>query len=139
MRLLTLAAMLALASSGAALAQEDAPANCDSPQTTQETNYCVAEDLDKADAKLNAAYKKAMANQVQRDKDLAESNTALVGAAKALKAAQRAWIGFRDTNCISMSYDFAGGTGQTAAEMTCEIEMTTARTKELQTLAGEGN
>lgn len=138
MRLLTIASVLALTFSGIAFAQEDVPANCDSPQSTQEINYCVVKDLEKADAKLTAAYKKAMASRVRLEKDLVENNPGVVGAAKALKAAQRAWIGFRTTNCISLSYAFAGGTGQGAAQVTCEIEMTIARTKELQTLADEG-
>lgn len=139
MKLSIFVTVLTLASSGAALAQENVPANCDSPQSTQEINYCVSETFDTADAELNAIYKKAMASQVQLDKDLGEGSSALVGAADALKAAQRAWIAFRDTNCVSRTYINAGGTIRVAAEIGCETEMTKARTKELQELISGEN
>lgn len=136
---LVFAASLALASPGIAFAQDDPPVNCDSPQSTQEINSCVAEELDKADAELNAVYSKAMASQEQLDRDLAEGGTALVGAAKALKEAQRAWITFRDANCVSKTYIYAGGTIQVAEETSCQKEMTAARAKELKTLIDGDN
>ncbi len=138
MRHAALAALLVLSGLASAHAQEVA-ANCADPQTTLEVNECVSRDLDKADAELNTVYKRAMASQVDVDKNLAETNSALVGAAKALRAAQRAWIDFRDANCESKTYADADGTIRTAEEISCRTEMTTNRTKELKELTGEDN
>lgn len=61
-----------------------------------EFNQCVAAELKRADANLNASYKKLMARfEVQQKRDL-EQGKAFMAIAR---ESQRAWIKLRDTTC----------------------------------------
>ncbi len=94
-------------------------ANCKDPMTQTEMNQCAAIDLAKADAQLNAAYKKLMPQ-------LDASQKAEV------KAIQLAWIKFKDLNCKFESSSAEGGSMQPLLRDTCLTQLTEARTKVLQ-------
>lgn len=139
----TLAVLLALTAGGVppALAQEENPQiDCANAMAQVELNYCADQEFQKADKELNLIYKKALAAQQQVDKEAAEMNPAYVGAVKALKKAQRAWIDYRDGHCLGVGYEAVGGSMQPMLISGCMASLTLVRTKELNDLVkGAGN
>ncbi|MBA4612856.1 DUF1311 domain-containing protein [Stappia taiwanensis] len=102
-----------------------------------EMTYCAELDWQAADKKLNAAYATAMAAMRQTDSYLDGS---MKGAADALKAAQRAWIPFRDKACASYGFLARGGTMEPMLIYQCRADLTRERTADLKELAtGLGN
>ncbi len=79
---------------------------------------CITAENAKQDAKLNAAYAKAMADLTPAQK-------------LKLKAAQRAWIAFRDADCASYQDDDWGTLSRINANM-CVLHRTVERTIELE-------
>lgn len=86
------------------------------PATTQ---ACLSKELTTADAALNAAYQGVL-------KDLA-GNTARLDM---LKAAQRAWVDFRDKDCQWSASQFGGVTAGMAV-VSCKVSKTLCRKYEL--------
>lgn len=135
-RMISLTGGMLLLTAGAALAQ-DAQPNCKDPQTQADMTQCAGLAAEKADKALNAQYKKTRASQVAFD---ADSSDDMKGAEKALIAAQRAWIAFRDSQCISEGFQAHGGTMEPMLIAACTERMTIARTEELKALEkGLGN
>ena len=89
-------------------------------QTQAEMNRMAYRDEAKADAAMNAAYKKLMAKLDAPDK------------AK-LKKAQRAWLAFRDADAASLASQETGGSMYPMVYSSYVQEITEARTKELKT------
>jgi uncharacterized protein YecT (DUF1311 family) len=132
MRLVT-AALLLLASAGIAHATD-----CKNPQSNYDMKVCAAEDLKKADADLNVAYTKALA---EARKWYQSTKTIPVYAnmpdnEAVLRDAQRAWVTFRDANCKYQYQIYYGGSHAPLAHTLCMADMTKARTKELRQLPG---
>lgn len=122
------------------LAQDKPDVNCQDPQTQMEFTYCAEQDWNAADAELNKAYKAAMAQMKSYDESLAEYAKELVGAANALKEAQRAWIPYRDKACEAYGFQARGGSMEPQLIYDCYAKMTRIRTDELKELAeGLGN
>lgn len=136
-----IAAVLLLGGMGIAHAQQDdEQVDCSNAQTQADMNYCASKDFEKADKQLNAVYKQALKSQADLDKESAGINPDYVGAVKALKKAQRAWIDYRDGQCEGVGYEAVGGTMQPMLEASCEADLTNKRIKELQELIkGMGN
>jgi len=137
-----IAALLLLGGVGFASAQQDDNRNidCKNAETQADMNYCSAMDFQKADDQLNAVYKQAVKSQQDLDKQSAEINPDYVGALKALKKAQRAWIDYRDGECEGEGYQAVGGTMQPMLIDGCKTDLTNKRIKELQELIkGIGN
>lgn len=88
---------------------------------TVEMLNCIGDEHTKQDAKLNQAYKK-LTSQLAADRK------------KALLAAQRLWIEYRDANCTFYA-DPDGGTIATLNAASCALEITAQRAKELENLA----
>ena len=80
---------------------------------------CNSAELSKQDARLNQAYKAAMAVRTEAQK-------------ASLRDAQRAWIKLRDTRCRE---DVGGGTMDVLIEGGCHLEMTFERANELAAMA----
>ena len=132
---LTLALAILLAASGAALAQDDPPLDCANAMSQADMNQCAYLDFEKADKELNAVYRDALKVQAEADTQAAEMNPAYVGAVKALKKAQRAWIDYRDGHCEGVGYEAVGGSMQPMLIDGCKARLTETRTKELRELA----
>ncbi len=93
--------------------------DCENAYTTRDMVVCADQDLKSADKLLNAAYKK-------RRNDLDAEGQ------KLLKTAQRAWIEFRDAECLAARDEGRGGTIAPLLEISCLESMTLARTAALQ-------
>ena len=107
----------ALAGSGQEQTKQDP---CADAQTTVEMRDCAGREYKKADEGLNKVYRQLI------------SSLADEGYKGALKAAQLAWIKYRDANCDFESYLNRGGTIEPVVRLGCLTAMTTTRTKELQ-------
>ena len=99
------------------LAQATAP-QCDG--TTLEIQTCMGEKLDAANARL-AKY--LAAAQTRIDKDF--------GAKPDLKAAQAAWVHYRELECGDVFQLWEQGTYRTVASIECMVRLTQQRTHEV--------
>ncbi len=92
-------------------------------------------ELRTADAQLNAQYRATMAKMAARDADNAPDARTGPSYRQALTSAQRAWINFRDANCLTFGYEYRGGSAERLSTGLCLVKMTKARTAELKQLA----
>jgi uncharacterized protein YecT (DUF1311 family) len=118
--LAALLAPLALAMPGVAAPADDSQdtINCANPTVQMEMNICADKDYRRADDALNRAYKKAMANEDDKGRNL-------------LRTAERAWIKFRDAHCEYATSGSAGGSIHPMDYANCITQLTTLRTKQL--------
>ena len=102
-------------------------------QTQTEMNAQVGNRLRAADTALNAQWKRTYAFMKRRD----AQNTSRGGGfgyAAALLESQRAWLKFRDTECVIEGGEFAGGSLQPMVRGQCLTRLTRDRTRQLETL-----
>ena len=95
----------------------DETIGCKNAVTQFDMNQCADKGYQAADQALNDVYRKVV--------------TAQEGDAAKLKAAQRAWIAFRDSECAFETADSEGGSIQPMEFSMCLTKLTAARTKEL--------
>lgn len=128
MRSPILAVALALLVAGPAMAAEKI--DCSAPQATHDQLFCGEKDLEIADAALNKAYKQALA-RIAASVDQEKPYDAKSWEA-ALRTAQRAWVAFREADCKGdLPFLWTGGTATGPAVLSCLIDMTKARTRDL--------
>ena len=94
--------------------------DCAKAVTQMDMDFCAGKDYEAADKKLNAVYQKVMA--ALGDKGYQEK----------LKAAEKAWIAYRDGECTFEVAENEGGTIYPMVYSECATQKTIARTKELQ-------
>jgi uncharacterized protein YecT (DUF1311 family) len=109
--------------------------DCNNAMAQQDMNFCAEQDFGAADSELNAVWMEA--RQVAKELD-AELSEELKGADKALLAAQRAWIGYRDGQCELAGFEARGGSMEPMLVAGCKATLTRARTKELKGFIGGG-
>lgn len=107
-----------LAFSAAAQAADD----CADAQTQADINACTGSAYKASDKRLNDLY-----GQYRQRLD--------AGQKKALTAAQKAWLNYRDLSCQFETSSVGGGSGYSMAYSNCLKAMTDNRIKELQTLS----
>ena len=114
--------------SGGQVFADDTP-DCIDPQSQMEMTYCAAVDYEKADADLNAIWPEIVAAARASDEYVAEqvAGTDVPTTLEALRAAQRAWIKFRDAQCEYEAYEMFGGTGQPMLGSLCLARLTRER------------
>ena len=111
----------------AATAQErEVKVSCEDPQTQAEINICARRAFEAADAELNRAYGQ-LASQLEG------------GQRAKLKAAETAWLKYRDANCEYEAGAYEGGSMQPAVISSCLERMTKARAAELREQLNELN
>ncbi|MBD9502694.1 DUF1311 domain-containing protein [Pseudomonas sp. PDM23] len=107
-----------LAFAAAAQAADD----CADAQTQAEINACTGAAYKASDKRLNDLY-----GQYRQRLD--------AGQRKALTAAQKAWLNYRDLSCQFETAGAKGGSGYPMAYSNCLKAMTDNRIKELQALS----
>jgi len=115
----------------------DAPASgeepdCENAMTQMDMTYCAVQDYAKADEALNAQYK--ITRDAMRARD-ADGIGETAGAEAALVKAQRAWMAYRDAQCVSYGFQARGGSMEPMLVANCEAELTRSRTDALKELA----
>ncbi len=114
----------------------DPKVDCENAMSTVEMNFCGEKELEKADAALNAAYKKALASipELAGEKPYDAKSWE-----EALRASQRAWVAFRDAECKDhVPMFWTGGTATTGEVLGCMTEMTKNRTDQIRKLYESG-
>ncbi|MFV3367289.1 lysozyme inhibitor LprI family protein [Pseudomonas sp. NY15435] len=99
-----------------------AASDCAGAQTQGEINACTGAAYKASDKRLNDLY-----GQYRQRLD--------AGQKKALTAAQKAWLNYRDLSCKFETSSVEGGSGYPMAYGNCLKAMTDQRIKELQTLS----
>ena len=96
------------------------PALCTNASTQMAMNECAAKAMAEANAELNTVYGQLMAKLDPKTKDMA-------------REAQRAWLAFRDKECVSRTGGGPdqGGTIWPALTTECKVALTRARNKDL--------
>jgi uncharacterized protein YecT (DUF1311 family) len=104
--------------------------DCASQLSTYEQQVCAEQDFITADAAMNAAYTQALARIAARENQPPPYDTKAYETA--FRAAQRAWLAFRDADCKGVvPFAWTGGTGSGAAVTGCLTTKTKARTQDL--------
>lgn len=107
----------------------------DGGHTTLGTMNCLLKERDVWDELLNEAYGEARFAAESLDKDDLEYFPEFAVRKTQLRDAQRAWITYRDANCL-MEYGLWGsGSMRQIAGADCHMRMTAQRTFELRTYA----
>lgn len=112
---------------------EDLP-DCNDPQDQYSMTYCAGIDYDNADKALNALWPSVVAAAKAQDKNIADQarSMGVPTTLQALRAAQHAWIDFRDAECSYEAYAAFGGTMQPMIGNLCLARMTNERIAELK-------
>ena len=109
--------------------------DCSDPQTQAEVTMCAAQDYRAADKELNQQWPKTVA--VMKEKDTYPQPAYDKGPSynAALLASQRAWLVYRDAQCLADGYSARGGTMQPMLVYGCKARLTEERVKQLKTMA----
>ncbi len=113
-------------------AHADEAPNCNDPQDQNTMTQCAGLDFERADKELNALWP-----QLKADAEASDKNSGNHEYADALLASQRAWITFRDAECIWQGYEAHGGSLEPMIVNGCSARLTRDRIKQLQTGASE--
>ena len=104
--------------------------DCARAVTQVDMNACARLDWEAADAELNLAYAGALVRAEAFD-------THPEGRAEeTLRAAQRAWVPYRDALCESEAALWDGGSAEPMVRSGCLAAVTRERTEDLRTYAG---
>ena len=121
----------------AAAVAEDPPVDCDNQRYQVEMNHCAEKAYEVADATLNAQWKLTAAEMRTRDKMIDRRYDSQPKHYDTLLAAQRAWLTYRDQQCLSESFAARGGSMAPMLHSGCMERLTKARTAELKALVEE--
>jgi len=102
-----------------------------------ELNQCAGEQYHKADARLNAVYRKVLEIKDKallearnhNDSDLIKYNQQSLNK---LKAAERAWIQYRDLHCDAVRHEYEDGSMSPMIWGFCMAQTTLDRIEELK-------
>lgn len=103
------------------------------PQTQAQMTQSAGTAYTRADAEMTRVWRATLAYMKGRD----AQNTSRGGGfgyAAALLESQRAWLKYRDTECVIEGGEFAGGSMQSMTIAGCKTRLTTARTVQLKSL-----
>jgi uncharacterized protein YecT (DUF1311 family) len=127
--------VILLAASAGARAQNAKADPCEKLNSQAELNDCYGKAYQKDDARLNRIYHKAM-ESLQHDLAQAGSDQAQKQSAQAaiddLKAAELAWIKYRDLQCEAASQQYQGGTMASMIHSICMSMATEHRIDEIK-------
>ncbi|MGE7367844.1 lysozyme inhibitor LprI family protein [Neorhizobium sp. NPDC001467] len=106
--------------------------DCSNATTQTDMTICARERYAEADDALNTQYRITRDAMRRRDADDIPENK---GAEDALVKAQRAWIAYRDAQCVSVGFQARGGSMEPMLVANCQAEMTLNRAEELHKIA----
>ncbi len=118
-------------------AADDPPIDCDNQRYQVEMNYCAGKEYEVADAAMNAEWKLTVAAMRERDKHIDRAYDSQPTHDATLLASQRAWLTYRDQQCLNESFAARGGSMAPMLHSGCMARLTKARTAELQALVEE--
>ena len=110
---------------------------CDEAKSQMELNQCAGKQYHKADARLNAVYRKVLEfmekdlSDAQNGKDPEQIKYNQDAIAK-LRATEKAWIQYRDLHCDAARHQNEGGSMAPMVWAFCMEQTTTDRIEELK-------
>ncbi len=110
-----------------------AATGCNAPRSQVQMTQCASQAYRQADAVMTRQWKTTYAYMKARDA-MDSSRGGGFGYAAALLASQRAWLTYRDAQCVIAAGEFAGGSAQPMANAQCKERQTNLRTQELKRL-----
>lgn len=111
------------------MAQGQDEPDCKDPMDQSTMNMCAHLDFVAADAKLNDIWPTLRDEAKMQDTELAKGKTEYFDA---LLASQRAWITYRDAECVRQGFEAHGGSMEPMLVSGCMATLTEARIKDLQ-------
>jgi uncharacterized protein YecT (DUF1311 family) len=118
------------------LATATAQAGCANPVTQTQMNQCAQTAWQRADAVMTREWRASYAAMKARD-NADTSRGGGFGYASAALNSQRAWLKFRDTQCVLEAGSYAGGSMQPLVRFTCLERLTKERAQQLRDLRRE--
>lgn len=118
------------------LAAQDAPLNCDKQETQSDMNRCADRGYEEADREMNAQWKITLAAMRESDRGTGEDGFG-PPSAQLLLESQRAWLAYRDAQCVVQGQYARGGSMQPMLESNCKEMLTAERTETLRRLLEE--
>ena len=112
-----LATLLLVMVAGVSQSQQNDPCK---GETTFEMKRCAARKYKEADDELNKVYRDLM-SKLENE-----------GHKTSLKTAQQAWLKYRDSHCVFVSYLYEGCTLYPVVLTDCRTALTSSRTKEIK-------
>ena len=106
---------------------------CRAAVTQAAMTACARQDLQRADVALNRQWAETLAFMKKRDAGEPKPGQG-PGYAAALLDSQRAWIKYRDAECIIQGYAMRGGSAAPMAAAICLAGLTKTRTARLHEL-----
>ncbi|TPG56086.1 lysozyme inhibitor LprI family protein [Sphingomonas glacialis] len=106
-------------------------------QTQAAMNRSSGASYAQADAAMTAQWKRTYAYMKGRDAQ-DTSRGGGFGYAGSLLESQRAWLKYRDTQCVIEGGQYAGGSAQGMTTAACRTGLTRARTAQLKSLVWGG-
>lgn len=125
--------MMAFLLSAAAVAAQP-QLDCDDPMTQTDITICSGRTAKAADAAMAREYKVAMVILGNMDREIDRKYDKRPSYSAALLASQRAWLTFRDAQCVVEGYTARGGSMEPMFVNGCYEQVTRERTKQLQEL-----
>jgi len=128
--------MISILAAAAALAtgQPMTEAECASAMSQVEMTACAAQRFERADAELNALYRRSIADA--RAADRSPDNGRMPGDDRpgeeaTLREAQRAWVMFRDAHCRGEGFAERGGSMEPMVVEDCRARLARERIAQL--------
>jgi uncharacterized protein YecT (DUF1311 family) len=115
----------------------DPEVDCENPMAQPELNACAYQEYERADAALNAQWKRTAAKMKEQDRGFDRTYDKRPGYYDTLLAAQRAWLAYRDQHCATEGYAMRGGSAEPMVISGCMANLTEARTEQLKALIEE--
>jgi len=113
------------------LAIADDDLKCNPEGSNLEMATCANDSFKTADKDLNKLYAKLITEAKHDDKENTGGDQRFGGYESALRESQRAWIAFRDKDCLRQTTGEMGGSIRQIEYPACLEEMTKERIKEL--------
>jgi uncharacterized protein YecT (DUF1311 family) len=114
---------------------ESEDAECDDPQYQVQMNLCAVREFGAADAELNRQWAETSARMKALDVEIGREHDKQPGYFDTLLEGQRAWLKFRDAQCLSESFMARGGSMQPMLDSQCKTYLTELRIEQLRVLA----
>lgn len=110
--------------------------HCDAPTVQMDMNACAGLEFERADAELNRVWQRVVAQTRAADREVNRDSDNRGPSEAYLRAAQRAWLTFREQHCTySGMAEARGGTMEPMSYEGCRTQVTQARIRQL---TGEG-
>jgi uncharacterized protein YecT (DUF1311 family) len=113
--------------------------DCEGDPPQQVANICAANAAEGSDAEMNVQWKRTAAEMKRRDTEIDRRTDREPGYFETLLASQRAWLTYRDKQCLVTSFGMRGGSGAPQLYSGCFHELTRERIAQLKALIETGN